>query len=154
VVAASPGGEVYVLDMGAQEVQRFTPHGEYLSRYAFRMDRTSETLRPLDGLAVDAAGAVYIADSVARKLRKIEADGTPGLTFTLESLVGEATDAPWLLSVAPGGEIFAMRQGGQVLRTFSAAGDLLSQTDMYAPVQALTVVERPVVGAPRAGLTA
>ncbi|ASN80936.1 protein kinase domain-containing protein [Deinococcus ficus] len=154
VVAAAPGGEVYVLDMGAQEVQRFTPHGEYLSRYAFRMDRTSETLRPLDGLAVDASGAVYIADSVARKLRKIEADGTPGLTFTLESLVGEATDAPWLLSVAPGGEIFAMRQGGQVLRTFSAAGDLLSQTDMYAPVQALTVVERPVVNVPRAGLPA
>ena len=138
-----PDGQLYVLDCGNHEVQRFTPRGEYVSRYAFRLDRTSEQLRGLDGLGVDPKGGVYIVDSVARKVRKIEPDGTPGTTFALETLVGEPADAPWLLEIAADGRIYALRQGGQVLRLFSAAGDLLTQRDMYAPLHALALVQRP-----------
>ncbi|PTA69250.1 protein kinase domain-containing protein [Deinococcus arcticus] len=142
-VVASPDGHVYVLDVGTNEVQRFTPQGEYLSRYAFRLDRTTDNLRPLEGLGVDQFGAVYIVDAVARKVRKIEADGSPGLTFPLDTLVGEPTEAPWLLQVGPEGQLYAVRQGGQVLRTYSGAGDLLSSCDMYAPVQAMAILARP-----------
>ncbi|MVN87406.1 protein kinase [Deinococcus sp. HMF7620] len=144
-IVASADGHVYVLDTGNNEVQRFTAQGEYLSRYAFRLDRNSDSLRSLDGLAVDHYGAVYIVDAVARKVRKIEADGSPGLTFALETLVGEPTESPWLLQVGPDGQLYAVRQGGQVLRTYSGAGDLLSQCDMYAPVQAMTILTRPQV---------
>ena len=138
-----PDGQLYVLDCGNHEVQRFTPRGEYVSRYAFRLDRNSEQLRGLDGLGVDARGSVYIVDSVARKVRKIEPDGTPGTTFALETLVGEPADAPWLLEVAADGRIYALRQGGQVLRLFSPAGDLITQRDMYAPLHAMALVQRP-----------
>lgn len=142
-LVAAPNGEIYVLDGGNNEVQRFSAQGEYLSRYAFRLDRTSESLRPLEGLGVDKQGGVYIVDSVARKVRKIEADGTPGSTFSLETLVGEPTDAPWLLQITEDGTIFAVRQGGQMLRQFSTVGDLLSSKDMYAPVLAMTLLDRP-----------
>ncbi len=142
-IAAAPSGEIYVLDNGNNEVQRFTPSGEYISRYAFRLDRNSESLRPLDGLTVDGFGGVYIVDNVARKIRKIEPDGTPGTTFALETLVGEPGDAPWLLQVNSQGHIYAVRQGGQVLRTFTSAGDLLSSRDMYAPVMAICLLARP-----------
>ncbi|ABF45030.1 serine/threonine protein kinase [Deinococcus geothermalis DSM 11300] len=143
-IVAAPDGQIYVLDSGNRAVQRFSPQGEYLSRYAFRLDRSSDALRDLEGLAVDPQGALYIVDGVARKVRKIEADGKPSLTFALETLVGEPTDAPWLLQVGAEGQMYAVRQGGQVLRTYSAAGDLLASRDMYAPVQALTLVTRPV----------
>lgn len=146
-LVASPDGHLYVLDTGNNEVQRFTAQGEYLSRYAFRLDRHSEGLRTLEGLGVDRHGAVYIVDGVARKLRKIEADGTPGVTFALDTLVGEPTEAPWLISVGPEGQIYAVRQGGQVLRTISSAGDPVSSRDMYAPVQAMTLLDRPQTGA-------
>ena len=119
--------------------------GEYLSRFAFRLDRNSDALRPLEGLGVDQFGAVYIVDSVARKVRKIEADGTPGLTFSMETLVGEPADAPWLIQVGPEGQLYAVRQGGQVLRIYSGVGDLLSSNDMYAPVQAMSLLQRPHV---------
>lgn len=148
-IVASPEGHVYVLDIGNNEVQRFTAQGEYVSRYAFRLDRNSESLRQLEGLGVDQFGAVYIVDGVARKVRKIEADGTPGVTFALETLVGEPTEAPWLLQVGPDGQVYAVRQGGQVLRTFSNVGDLMSSSDMYAPVQAMTMLQRSQVQAPR-----
>ena len=143
-IAATPQGHLYVLDSGNRQVQRFTTQGEYVSRYAFRMDRTSDELRPLQGLGVDARGTVYIVDGVAGKIRKIEADGTPGNTFALESLVGESGDAPWLLQVSPEGHLYAVRQGGQVLRTYSSVGDLMSSNDMYAPVQAISMVTRPL----------
>ncbi|MEW6421464.1 MAG: protein kinase, partial [Deinococcota bacterium] len=121
-IVAAPGGQIYVLDSGNREVQRFSPQGEYLSRYAFRLDRGGDALRELEGLAVDPFGAIYIVDGVARKVRKIEADGKPGPTFALETLVGEPTDAPWLLQVGAEGQMYAVRQGGQVLRTYGAAG--------------------------------
>ncbi|TSA81358.1 protein kinase [Deinococcus detaillensis] len=143
-IAATPQGHVFVLDSGNREVQRFTPQGDYVSRYAFRMDRTSDELRPLHGLGVDARGTVYIVDGVASKVRKIEADGTPGNTFSLESLVGESTDAPWLMQVSSEGYLYAVKQGGQVLRMYSTVGDLLSSNDMYAPVQAIALVNRPL----------
>lgn len=145
-IAASPAGEIYVLDHGSCEVQRFSAQGEYLSRYAFRLDRGSEGLRPLEGLSVDAAGNVYIVDSVARKLRRVGADGSSGTAFALETLVGEPADATWLLQVSEQGQIYAVRQGGQVLRTYSPAGDLLTSRDMYAPVMAMALLERPRVG--------
>lgn len=137
-----------MLDCGNHEVQRFTPRGEYVSRYAFRLDRNSEQLRGLDGLGVDPKGGVYIVDSVARKVRKIEPDGTPGSTFALETLVGEPNDAPWLLEIAADGRIYAVRQGGQVLRLFSPAGDLITQRDMYAPLHAMALVQRPAAALP------
>ncbi|GGR82133.1 protein kinase domain-containing protein [Deinococcus sedimenti] len=144
-IVAAPDGHVYVLDTGNNEVQRFSAQGEYISRFAFRLDRNSDALRPLEGLGVDQFGAVYIVDSVARKVRKIEADGSPGLTFSMETLVGEPTDAPWLIQIGPDGQMYAVRQGGQVLRIYSSVGDLLSSNDMYAPVQAMSLLQRPHV---------
>ncbi|WP_188964569.1 protein kinase domain-containing protein [Deinococcus aquiradiocola] len=152
LLAAAPAGDIHVLDSGSREVQRFTPEGQYISRYAFRQDRNSDTLRPLDGLGVDVHGAVYIVDGAASKLRKIEADGTPGLTFPLDTLVGEPNDAPWLLQVTPEGQIYAVRRGGQVLRTYNSVGDLLTSADMYAPVQAVALLPRPHASGPAPAL--
>jgi len=152
LLAAAPAGDIHVLDSGSREVQRFTPEGQYISRYAFRQDRNSDTLRPLDGLGVDVHGAVYIVDGAASKLRKIEADGTPGLTFPLDTLVGEPNDAPWLLQVTPEGQIYAVRRGGQVLRTYNSVGDLLTSADMYAPVQAVALLNRPHASGPAPAL--
>ena len=80
--------------------------------------------------------------------RVTEADGTPGVTFSLETLVGEPTDAPWLLQIADDSSIYAVRQGGQMLRQFSSVGDLLSSRDMYAPVLAMTLLDRPNANPP------
>lgn len=141
-IVSAPDGHLYVLDIGNREVQRFTPQGDYLSRYAFRLDRNSEDLRQLDGLGIDAQGGIYIVDNVARKVRKIEGDGTPGITFALETLIGEPTESVWLIQVAPDGTIYALKQGGQTLRLFSSTGDLITSKDLYAPVQSLMLLKR------------
>lgn len=142
LLVTTPQQQLLVLDMGNREIQRFDVRGHYLSRYAFRMDKTSEELRPLTGLGVDAQGTVYIVDGVANKVRKVDANDVPSNTFSLETLIGESADAPWLIQVGKDHQVFVVRQGGHTLRLYSAVGDLLSSHDMYAPVQAIQLVKR------------
>lgn len=144
-VACDPSGNVYVLDVGGHEVQRFTKEGQYVSRYAFRKDRQSEELRPLDGLGVDAGGAVYIADSQAQKIRRIEPGGQQSIAYVAEALIGESTSNPWLLLVDEAGQLYAARQGGQVLRKYNPSGELIATIDTYAPIQAAAMLKRAKV---------
>ncbi len=141
-LAVNPGGDVYVLDAGNRQIQRFSPEGRYLSRLAFKLERQSDTLRPLNGLAVDHRGAVYVADAQAEKIRRLEADGKPGASFALEPLQGEPEEALWLITVEENGTLYCARQGGQTLRKFSADGKLLATVDTYSPVLALTLWRR------------
>ncbi|WP_027481574.1 protein kinase domain-containing protein [Deinococcus pimensis] len=147
LVAASPAGDVYVLDTGNRQVQRFSREGRYLSRLAFKVDRAAEELRPLDGLAVDTEGTVYIADAQAQKIRRIESGGKTGVVYPIELLQGEAEDAPWLMTVDPEGHLYVVRQGGQTLRRFAPDGRLLATMDTYSPVLAITMLERGAVPA-------
>lgn len=143
-IAVGSGGDVFVLDGGNREVQRFSKDGRYLSRLAFKLDRGGDGLRPLDGLAVDSGGAVYISDAQACKIRRIDTDGKTGAVFQIEPLQGENTEAPWLIGVDGGGTLYCVRQGAQTLRKFSPEGKLLATVDTYTPVLALTLLERGV----------
>ncbi|WP_157449031.1 serine/threonine-protein kinase [Deinococcus peraridilitoris] len=141
-IAASRNGDIFVLDVGSREVQRLSGDGRYLSRLAFKLDRTSDVLRPLDGLALDSQGAVYIADAQASKIRRIEQDGKTGAVFPIDASQGEATEAPWLIGIDDQGTLFCIRQGAQTLRRFSPEGKLLATIDTYSPVLAMTLLER------------
>lgn len=141
-IVVSPTSEIYVLDMGAQEVKRFDKSGEYQSRYAFRTEREGNTLRPLEGIGIDTTGKLYIVDGMGKKMRTISADGNSSNTFNFEGKVGEQVDAPWLIQVAFDGRIFAVRRGGQTLYIYSGVGDLLYSRDMHAPVYGLSLVRR------------
>jgi len=50
------------------------------------------------------------------------------------------------------GQIYAVRRGGQVLRTYNSVGDLLTSADMYAPVQAVALLNRPHASGPAPAL--
>ncbi len=144
-IACDPGGDVFVLDTAGHEVQRFNADGSYLSRFAFRKDRQSEDLRPLDGLGVDGSGAVFIADSQAQKIRRIEPNGQQSVAYSVEGLIGESTTGVWLLLSDDSGHLYAARQGGQVLRKYNANGELIATIDTYAPIQAAAMLRRSKV---------
>lgn len=141
--ALCAGGKyLYVLDSGNHRVQRFSAQGEYVSRLAFRLERGSDDLRPLTGLTVDEAGAVYLVDATAGRVRRVDAEGAPSAPVALSREAGEAPDALWLLGIGPRGQIYAVPRGGQLLRIYSPSGDLLGTRNMYTPVQALSTLRR------------
>lgn len=131
-----------VLVLCRDEVQRFDLEGQYLARYAFRVDKSSADLRPLSGLCTDSQGTVYIVDGLVNKVRRVSRDDVSIGSFDLETFMGETPEQLWLLAACDDGRLFAARRGGHTLYLYSAAGDLLSSHEMYAPLQTLHLAQR------------
>jgi sugar lactone lactonase YvrE len=99
-LAADAAGNLYVADMLNFTIRKITPEGLVttlagLAECPGAEDGTGSTARfcrPL-GLAVDTAGILYVADSVAHTIRKITPVGTNWVVTTLAGLAGSAGSA-------------------------------------------------------------
>jgi len=105
-VAVDAADNIYVSDSGNNTIRKITPAGTVvtlagLAGYAGNSDGSNQTARLWNpqGLAVDGAGNVYVADNGNNTVRKIT---SMGVVTTLPELAAtNAPDAPWLSS--PGG---------------------------------------------------
>ncbi len=138
-----PDGSVYVLDYGNRQVQRLGADGTYETRWAFKLGGGQVGMRLLDGLAVDAHGALYISDGTSAKIRSITPEGKLGTTYVLEKLQGEASDQLMDLGVDSQGVLYASRRGGHLIRKFAPDGSLIDTVETYAPVVHMLVDARP-----------
>jgi uncharacterized protein (TIGR03437 family) len=126
-VAVDAAGNLFVSEFGGHRVRKITPDGR-ISTVAgtgvagFRGDGGPAIYAQLAfpaGLAVDQAGALYIADSQNQRVRKILAGGTMSTVLggdpatSLLSPVGVAVDAVGSIAVA---------DTGPTVRAYSAAG--------------------------------
>jgi len=138
-----PDGSVYVLDYGNRQVQRLGPDGTYETRWAFKLGGGQAGMRLLDGLAVDAHGALYISDGTSAKIRCVTPEGKLGTTYVLEKLQGEASDQLLDLGVDSEGILYVSRRGGHLIRKFAPDGSLIDTVETYAPVVHMLVDARP-----------
>lgn len=138
-VAVDAAGRVYVSDSGNHRVQTLAPDGTYLAQFALppvedddeREDDGPELkLGKPAGLALDAAGNVYVADPKGRRALKFGPAG--GLLLTIP-IAGREKDesgrrgaAPWRpegVAVSPSGEcILVSDQKGGVILKFDRTG--------------------------------
>jgi hypothetical protein len=80
-LAVAPTGEIYVLDAGTQYLRRISPNGEHpVDTIAGKLDGSEgywdgagsdSRFRAQMGMAVGAAGEIYLADSANFRIRKI-----------------------------------------------------------------------------------
>jgi tripartite motif-containing protein 71 len=117
-IAVGPGGQVYVADAGNSRIQEFTGNGDFLRMWGkdvvsagtedrgvgpFEICQTSackagaastgligEMNVPL-GLATDAGGNVYVADSSNNRIQKFDAEGVPIRAWGKDVISGGAT---------------------------------------------------------------
>ena len=144
-------GRVYVLDYGNRQVQRFDAEGRYQTRWAFKLGADQEGTRLLDGFTVDLRGNLYVSDAAGSKVRKISPEGKVELSYAIDPLQGEATDALLDLGVDDRGFLYAARRGGHLIRKYDLAGRLGETLETYAPVLQMVVdvkVNKPVAQAP------
>ena len=105
-LAVDSGGNVYVADSGNHKIRKITAAGEVTTLAGSGFQGTANGIGILasfyypQGVAVDLAGNVYVADTYNNKLRKITAAGE------VTSLTGQAFNKPRDLAVDSGGNIY------------------------------------------------
>ena len=132
-------GMVYVLDYGNRQVQRFDAEGRYQTRWAFKLGADQPGMRLLDGFTVDLRGNLYVSDAAGGKVRKITPQGKVELSYAIDPLQGEATDALLDLGVDDHGFLYAARRGGHLIRKYDLSGRLGETLETYAPVVQMIV---------------
>jgi DNA-binding beta-propeller fold protein YncE len=73
-VAVDSAGNVYVADLGNNQIRRITPGGLVTTLARQALGSTDQIDSP-NGVAVDSAGNVYVADSDNHTIRKVTPDG-------------------------------------------------------------------------------
>ena len=134
-VAVDAAGNVYVADQLNHKIRKITPNG-VVSTLAgtggtgsVDGSGTSATFNYPSGVAVDAAGNVYVADSQNNKIRKIAPNGVvstlagTGGTGNVDGTVTSATfNNPYSIAVGALGNVYVADVNNQKIRKISSSG--------------------------------
>ena len=141
-LALDPAGNLYFADSGNNAIRRIDAITGLISTVAGTLNHhgyagdhalaTAATLNTPNGIALDAAGNLFIADTGNHVIRRVDAlsgiittvAGTGSAGFNGDAL--PATEAqlnsPWSVAVAPDGELYVADQNNHRIRMVSLAG--------------------------------
>ncbi len=138
-MAMDSAGNLFIVDQANNRIRKVAPNGSITTvagngTRGFSADggpATAASLGSPSGIAVDAAGNLYIADTESYRIRKVGADGiirtaagTGSIGFSGDS--GPATDATLStcsgLAVDAAGNLYIADQGNARIRKVSTAG--------------------------------
>jgi hypothetical protein len=138
-VAWDASGNIYVADgYGNARVAKYDRSGKWIKNWGSRGTAPGQ-FNVVHGIAVDAAGIVYVADRDNRRIQVFDSDGTFKAQY-------RNVGSPWAICITPGprqfmyvsnsnppnnldydGEILKMTLDGQIVGKFGRAGKLLKE---------------------------
>jgi uncharacterized protein (TIGR03437 family) len=138
-VAVDSAGNLYILDSGNDVIRKVSASSGVITTvagtnatYGFGGDNgpaTSAELNGPNGIAVDSAGNLYIADTSNSRIRKVSAsngvittfagDGTPGFTGDGSSATSAELNGPWGVAVDSAGNLYIADLGNNRIRKVS-----------------------------------
>ena len=142
-IAVGPSGDLYIADTGNHRVRKVDSIGVISTVAGSDSAGFSGDGGPADaallsspsGVAVDQAGAIYIADTGNHRIRKITADGTIS-TLAGDGKPGFTTDqvsSPGALAVDFVGNVYAVDAGNYAIRKITPDGAITTVAGTGAP---------------------
>jgi sugar lactone lactonase YvrE len=158
-MAMGPDGGIYVADFGHNRVCRIDPAGIIGTvagngQQGFSGDGGAATAAALDGpggLAVDAAGRLYIGDSRNLRVRRVDGhgvittvagNGEEGEPASGAPAIGSPLGRPGALGVTADGDLLVAGDAGDAVRRITPAGTVHTQRTDGAVVPILDVAAR------------
>jgi hypothetical protein len=123
-IAVGPDGSVFVVDPGNGRIQKFAPDGTYLA--TIRAGQVeADDMFGATGIAVDAAGTIYLADR--SQIQLFNSDGSARATWPLHTPAGrDYTSAEWI-AVDAAGAVYVSDHLNNLIQKYAADGSFVAE---------------------------
>jgi trimeric autotransporter adhesin len=142
-VVAEPGGVIYFADSGNNRIRKYQPGGNVetwagngnASYFGDNGPATKAAVNQPYGVALDAAGNLYIADTLDNAVRKVSADGTittiagfgsPGFAGDGGPAIQAKLNGPRGVAVDTAGNVYVADSGNHRVRRIDSTGTIVT----------------------------
>ncbi|MBT2559430.1 IPT/TIG domain-containing protein [Hymenobacter sp. ISL-91] len=130
-IALDGQNNIFVVNQAQSFVRKYSPNGDSLTQIGGAGAATGQFQQP-GGVAVDAAGNLYVADTGNNRLQKIGANGQ--VQWVYAPAGAPALVQPIDVKLAPDGSVYVLNSNYTAVR-LNAAGQLLASLSLRFPGQ-------------------
>ncbi len=126
-VAVSTTGHVYIADTDNHRIQKFSPTGQFISKWGAPPGSDDGQLKAPSGVAVDAEGNVYVGDTGNLRIQKFTSNGT---FLTKWGSFGDGDgqfSLPGGVAVDPNGNVYVTDGPSHRIQKFTSNGTFLTK---------------------------
>ncbi len=135
-IAVAPDGHLWTVELGpfggTPRVQEFSAEGAYLSQFGAKGSEAGQLLNP-QGIALDAAGNVWVADTGNNRVQAFKPSGEFIRKFGTAGAGNGQLQSPRSLAFDAESNLWALDNGNNRLQRFSAEGAYLAQFGTPGP---------------------
>ncbi len=131
-IAIAPNDDLLVADAGNTRIERFNPAGEYVSQFGSKGSANGQFGGTIlgtgpEGLAIDGAGSIWVADTVNGRIEKFNSKGEFLKAVGSKGTGSGQLTQPMGIAFDAGGNLWTAEYGNNRLTVFNGAGEYLGQ---------------------------